>query len=221
MSENEASGGAEAAPSPTQELSALSSDKAFQADFSGSNGRPAQKEAAARKSDLTRVAHGPADEPTPVVPQQVQDGLDATDNVSKAAAEAMIPGASPADYTFTWSNAGEIDRDILQEQNSVAAEGAHAIGASPEYAKATVRALEDMVDRSTGIDPTETDLQEALTRQFSGNADATIAAAKATLAKMPERSRQWALNTATELDADGVAWFVGRLASVHRANTPK
>ena len=36
-----------------------------------------------------------------------------------------------------------------------------------------------------------------------------------------ERSRKWALDAAGQLDASGVAWFVGRLASVHRATVPK
>ena len=214
---------APAPSSPAQEagneLSTLMGNPDFTSDFSGANGRQAQIQARDKKSALTRAAHGPADEPTPVLPERIQEGIDATDNVSKAAAAAMIPGASPADYKFTWSNASETDLGVLQEQNSVAAEGAHAIGASPEYAKATVRALDEMVSRSTGIDPTEASLQDALTRQFGGNSDNTVAAARATLAKMPERSREWALNTASKLDAAGVAWFVGRLASVHRATT--
>ena len=78
-----------------------------------------------------------------------------------------------------------------------------------------------MLTQSSGIDPTEASLQDALARHFGGKADATVNAAKATLAKMPERSRQWALDAAGQLDASGVAWFVGRLASVHRAASPK
>ena len=36
-----------------------------------------------------------------------------------------------------------------------------------------------------------------------------------------EWSREWALEAAAQLDASGVAWFIGRLASVHRATAPK
>ena len=36
-----------------------------------------------------------------------------------------------------------------------------------------------------------------------------------------ERSREWALEAAGQLDVSGVAWFVGRLASVHRATAQK
>ena len=78
-----------------------------------------------------------------------------------------------------------------------------------------------MLTQSSGIDPTEASLQEAITRHFGSKADATVEAARATLAKMPERSRQWALDAAAQLDASGVAWFVGRLASVHRATAQK
>ena len=212
---------APAATSPAQELAALTQDAAFAADFTGENGRAAQVEATARKSALTKAAHGPTDEPAPVLPERVQEGIYAPDNVSKSAAEAMVPGQSHDDYSFVWGNSADIDLDVLQDMNEVAAEAAFEVGASPAYAKATVAGLETMLTQSSGIDPTEASLQEALTRHFGGKADATVEAARATLAKMPERSRQWALDAAGQLDASGVAWFVGRLASVHRATVPK
>lgn len=212
---------APAEQSPVQELAALSTDTAFQADFAGENGRAAQIAASERKSALTKTAHGPADEPAPVLPERVEDGLNAQDNVSKAAAEAMVPGTSPADYSFTWSDAGSIDLDALQDMNTVAAEAAFAVEASPEYAKATIDGLQTMLTQSSGIAPTEASLQDALSRHFGSKADAAVVAAKATLAKMPERSRQWALDAAEQLDASGVAWLVGRLASVHKATAPK
>ena len=211
-------GPASTTPSPAQELAALTQDATFAADFAGENGRAVQIEAAARKSALTKAAHGPADEPAPELPEQVQDGLKAPDNVTKAAAEAMVPGASPNDYQFNWSDAGNIDIDVLQDMTSTAAEAAFEVGASPAYAKATIDGLQTMLTQSSGIAPTEAALQDALTRHFGGNSDTTVEAAKATLAKMPEQSRQWALDAAERLDASGVAWFVGRLASVHRAN---
>ena len=36
-----------------------------------------------------------------------------------------------------------------------------------------------------------------------------------------KRSREWALEADEQLDASGVAWFVGRLSSVHRATAPE
>ena len=222
MSDIEAYDGAEAvAPSPDQELSALSRDVGFQADWDGSNGRPAQIAAVERKSALTKAAHGPADEPAPVLPEAVQAGLDAPDNMSQAAAQAMIPGTSPEDYSFVWEDTANIDLDVLRDMNTTAAEAAFAVGASPEYAKATVVGLNTMLKQSSGITATEASLQDALSRHFGSNADATVEGAKATLAKMPERSRNWAIDTAGQLDASGVAWFVGRLARVHNANTSK
>jgi len=209
------------APSPVQELATLSTDTAFQADFTGENGRAAQIVASERKSALTKIAHGPTDEPAPVLPERIEDGLTAPDNVSKAAAEAMVPGASVSDYSFNWSDAANTDLDVLQDMNATAAEAAFAVGASPAYAKATINGLQTMLTQSSGIEPTESSLQDALTRHFGGNADATVTSAKATLARMPERSRQWALDAAGQLDASGVAWLVGRLASVHKANAPK
>ena len=208
---------AEAAAS---EIASLKTDTAFQADFMGENGRPAQIAASERKSALTKAAHGPADEPAPELPQQVQDGLKAPDNVSKAAAEAMVPGASPNDYQFNWSEAATTDLNVLQDMNATAAEAAFEVGASPSFAKATVDGLQDMMARSTGP-ATEATLEAALQRHFGSNADATVTDAKATLAKMPERARQWVLDATDHLDGDGASWLIGRLASVTKATAPK
>ena len=199
-------------------LETLAADKAWNDDFAGLNGRPAQLAAMELKSATTRAAFDPEPDTAPVLPDAVQAGLDAPDSLSQAAAAAMIPGASPDDYKFKWDNAATSDIETLQAQSSIAADAAFAIGASPEYATATVRALEDMVAKSSGIEATEATLQEALGRQFGANADATVTAAKASLAKMSPEAREWAINSAAKLDASGVAWFVGRLASVQRAN---
>ena len=211
----------EAPAAPAQDLSALTSDKGFQADFNGDNGRPAQVEAVARKSELTKAAYGPTDEAAPVLPEQIQEGLDAPDNVSKMAAQAMVPGQSVDDYKFQWADAATTDIETLQSQNALAAQASLDIGASPEYARATVRGLEDMMARSSGIPPSEEQLNTALSRAFGANANATVEAAKATLAKMSPEARTWAIDAAGELDASAVAWFVGRLASVNRATAPK
>ncbi len=222
MSDIEATGGAEAvAPSPADNLSALSKDADFMSDWDGSNGRPAQIAAVERKSALTKAAHGQADEPAPALPDSVQAGLDAPDAVSQAAAAAMVPGQSAEDYKFNWDDSASIELDTLQDMNTTAADAAFAVGASPEYAKATIDGLQTMLKQSSGIEATEATLQEALSKHFGSNADATVEAAKATLAKMPERSRDWAIDTAGQLDASGVAWFVGRLASIHKANASK
>ena len=184
---NPAEAAAPTASSPVQELATLTQDASFATDFTGENGRAAQVEATARKSALTKAAHGPADEPASVLPERVQEGIDAPDNVSQAAAEAMVPGQSPEDYSFAWGNSADIDLDVLQDMNTTAAEAAFEVGASPAYAKATIDGLQTMLTQSSGIDPTEASLQDALARHFGGKADATVNAAKATLARMPER----------------------------------
>ena len=99
----------------------------------------------------------------------------------------MGPGQSPEDYSFNWSDAATTDLDVLQDMNATAAEAAFAVGASPKYAKATIDGLQTMLTQSSGIDPTEASLQDALARHFGTRADATVNAAKATLARMPER----------------------------------
>ena len=215
----EAAEAAPVTPSPAENLATLTSDAGFQADWSGSNGRPAQIAAVARKSELTKAAHGGGDAAAPVLPERIQEGLDADDGVSRAAAAAMIPGDSPDDYTFQWADAEKTDIETMQEQTTLAAQAAYDIGASPEYARTTVRGLEDMIAKSSGIPPSEEQLTEALTRQFGANADATVEAARASLAKMSPEAREWAINAAGALDASGAAWFTGRLASVHRANS--
>jgi hypothetical protein len=214
-----------AAATPSQsaiaEISGLGRDINFHADWRGDNGRAAQKAAVERKAHLHRQAYGGDDQVAiRQLPTSIEDAMKDPSTASQAAAAAMTPGASPADYSFTWDNSHGIELDMLKDMNSVAAEAAFEVGASPEYAKATVNALQDMITRSTGP-ATDATLQDALSRHFGNNVDATVAAAKATLAKMPERSRAWALGAAAELDGNGVAWFVGRLASVAKVNSPQ
>jgi hypothetical protein len=206
------------APSPAQELTTLTSTASFAADFAGENGRAAQAEASSRKSALTKAVHSPAEEAAPILPEQVQAGLDAPDNLTRAAAAAMVPGQSPDDYSFAWTDAAFSDFETLKADTARAAQAAFDIGASPEYAKATVRGLEDMIGRSQGPAPSPEQQGVALTRCFGSNADTTLEAAKASLAKMSPDARKWAIDAADLLDASGFAWFVGRLASVHKAN---
>jgi hypothetical protein len=208
--------------SAASELSGLQSDADFVADFTGGNGRVAQVEAASRKSALTKLAHGPEEEPAPaVIPPRIEEGLSDQNTITRASSEAMIPGQATTDYSFTWEGAESMDVEALQDMSATAAEAALAVGASPEFTKSTINGLQSMLRQSSGVEPTESTMNEALAKHFGDNADATVTAAKATLALMPERSREWALDTAAKLDATGASWFIGRLASVHKANAPK
>jgi hypothetical protein len=56
---------------------------------------------------------------------------------------------------------------------------------------------------------------------YGANADATVMAAQATMAKMPEAGREWVMAAAQRLDASTLAWLVGRLARVDQVNLPK
>jgi len=73
-------------------------------------------------------------------------------HITRSAAEAMVPGQSPDDYSFVWGNSADIDLDVLQDMNEVAAEAAFEVGASPAYAKVTVAGLETMLTQSSGIE---------------------------------------------------------------------
>ena len=222
MSDMEPTGG-DVAPSPAQELSALSSDAGFQADWDGSNGRPAQIEAVARKSELMKAAHGPADDPAPTLPDAIQTGLDAPDAVSQAAAEAMIPGLSVDDYKFNWQGQGDMELEQLQDMNTVASEAALALGANPHFAQQTIEFMDQQLARPD-IVPVGTNtasVVEILNRRLGADAPATLDAARAAVAKLPERSRDWLFNSMDQLDANGFAWMITRLSSIHKANAPR
>ena len=213
----------EAAPtasSAISEIAALGRDVAFHDDFTGSNGRAAQVAAVERKSALHKQAYGPAPDPVAVLPERVQDGLEAPDAITKQAATAMIPGASPADYKFNWTDAANTDIEALQSQNNLAAEASFAIGASPEYAKATIAGMESMI-ASSRAPATAESLDVALQRSFGANSDATVEAARTALLKMPQPARDWFGRALDKLDAAGATWAIGRLASVTRATTPR
>ena len=214
-----------AEPTPAEaaqaELSTLKTDTAFAEAFVGKRGHEAQRDAIERKTALHQAAYGEPEAAPPALPERIQDALDNQSTVAQAAAQAMTPGQSVDDYSFTWADASTTDLETLQAQNTLAAEAAFDIGASPEYARTTVRTLEDMVARHDGQEPSMEQLQAALSTLYGGNADATVEAAKASLALMSPEARQWAIDAAGRLDAVGVAWFTGRLASVHKANAPK
>ena len=73
-------------------LETLAADKAWQADWSGANGRAAQRAAVTLKSDVTRAAYSPEADTAPALSEKIESGLNAPDAVSQAAAEAMTPG---------------------------------------------------------------------------------------------------------------------------------
>lgn len=216
------------APSPStpaQELAGLSRDPRFHADFSGDNGRPAQLAAMDRKSALTKAAFGPTDAPTNAapLPEQIKEGLASQSPVERAAAEAMIPGQSPADYSFHWRDAANTPFEVLKQQNALAAEAAFAIGANPDYIRTTVKAVEDMLSRSKGDTVTPQSLEDVLVIRYRSKeaAGSVQAHAQAALNKMPEAARKWTQATLRKMDANDAGWFVGRLASINRANAPK
>lgn len=214
------SGEVSSAQAAAGELISLTSSPDFSADFAGTNGRQAQIQARDRKSALTQQVHSRETEaPAPVLPEKIQEGLESPNTIDKAAAQAMTPGQSPADYKFHWNNSSEMEIGDIAAMNEAASTAAFEVGASPEYARATVSHLQTMLSKSSGVEPTDASLQDALTKQFGSNSDATVEAAKATLSKMEPEAREWALDAAGRLDASGVAWFCGRLASVNRANS--
>jgi hypothetical protein len=218
---------ADATPTETAAagLETLAADRDWQADFNGDNGRPAQIAAVKLKSDVTRSAYNPEPDTTPVLPDALSDALkdpNATE-ITKAAAEAMIPGTDASEYLFRWEGAANMDVEQLKDQTAVAAEACMAIGASPAYAAATIQYIDQQLARSDlvpcGDNPDS--VVEVLNQRLGGNADPTIAAAKAVCAQMPERSREWLFSSMDQLDASGFAWMITRLASIHKVNEPK
>ena len=94
-------------------LETLAANKAWQADFDGANGRPAQLAAVKLKSDTTRAAFTSEPDTASALPEKIESGLNSADPIIRAAAEAMRPGESPDDYSFTWSDTSAIGIDDL------------------------------------------------------------------------------------------------------------
>ena len=65
------------------------------------------------------------------------------------------------------------------------------------------------------------DIEDALQRQYGANTEATQENARATLAKMPERSQQMIINALDRMTAADGAWLMGRLATLNKVRTLK
>ena len=225
----EPTGGDVAAPSPvetaTAGLETLAADKAFQADWSGENGRPAQLAAVKLKADTTRAAYNPEPDTAPVLPDALADAVNdpnATE-ATKAMVEGMTPGTQASDYTFRFEGASTMDVEQLQDMTSTAQEAALALGASPSFARATVEYMDQQLARPD-IVPVGTNtasVVEILNKRLGDTAPATLDAARAAVNKLPERSREWLFNGLDRMDANGFAYMITRLASIERANTPR
>ena len=201
-------------------LETLAADKAWQSDFNGDNGRPAQIAAVKLKSETTRAAFAPEADNTPALPDSVQAGLDAPDAISQAAAEAMVPAQDVSEYSFKWENASSMEIGELQNMDTTAKEAAFAIGANPHFARSTIEAMDRQLSKPEGsYTPTTSDaLDDHMRNQFGDQADATLQAAVATMQKMPPDGQKWLQNSLSRLDTSTAAWVVQRLASVQRAN---
>jgi hypothetical protein len=99
----------EVAPSQQEtaraDIGGLMSDKDFQANYNGDNGRKAQVAAVAQKSALHETAYSdtPAEIAAPL-PDAIQDGLDSQDDLSQAMAESLKPAEDIGDYNFVFAN---------------------------------------------------------------------------------------------------------------------
>ena len=100
-------------------------------------------------------------------------------------------------------------------------ETAFAVKANPQFARATLEAMDKQLSKPEGsYTPTTADaLDSHLKAQLGGKADATLAAALATFEKMPAAGQAWLQNSLSRLDTSTAAWVVGRMASIHRANS--
>jgi len=131
-------------------LETLAADKAWQADFNGDNGRPAQRAAVKLKSDTTRAAFTSEPYTASTLPEKIENGLNAPDAITKAAAEAMTPATSADDFTFKWENAAGREIGELQSMDKLAKETALAVKANPAFARATLEAMDRQLSKPEG-----------------------------------------------------------------------
>jgi hypothetical protein len=201
MTDIDGTGTAEAAAlSPvetaTAGLETLSADKAWQSDFNGDNGRSAQLSAVKFKSNVVHAAFNPEVDTAFVLLDQMADGLEAFDAVSRAAAEAMIPATSTNDFAFKWEVAADMKISGLQNLNTLAKEIAFAVNANPHFARATIEMIDHQLSKLDGsYAPTnDVDLTDHLRAQLGNQADATLQSALAAFQKMPPDSQAWFQN---------------------------
>ena len=105
--------------------------------------------------------------------------------------------------------------------DALAKETAFAVKANPQFARATLEAMDKQLSKPEGsYTPTTADaLDRHLQTQLGDKADATLAAALATFELMPPDGQAWLQNSLSRLDTSTAAWVVGRMASIHRANS--
>ena len=225
MTENTDAPAVESTPaeSAAGEIATLSSDQAFLDDFAGRNGNAAQVAAAGRKRSLHEIAYGPAPEAEPVLPERVADALEDQSAINQAAGEAMTPATDPAEYRFSFENQDAMDFSDLQALDAIARSTCAAIAAPPEYAAATVRAVDAALTKRGADAPplTPDDLTEALDKMHGARAAEVTDNANAILAKMAPTEREWVQSALRRLDPATAAWLSGRLASVFKSQQPK
>jgi hypothetical protein len=227
MSEEVSETGAAEQPAPSMqeaakvEVGSLLSDKDFQADFSGANGRKAQVAAVAQKRALHETAFSEtAPEQAAPLPEAIQDGLDAQDDLSQAYADSLKPAEDISDYNFTFANQADMEFEDVAQMHTVAAEAAMSIGANSHFAQETVKMLDTQLARQDNV-PSEGDIEgneAALTSMYGDNAESILDAADAAFNKMPENAQAWLEASLNGVDSSTRAWAIGRLARTYQAN---
>ena len=201
------------APSPSEAVASLQADATWSADFSGANGRQAQKAAMEQKTAVLK----PAEDNAPAVPEHLREAME--NSTTRPFAEARIPASDPSEYKFTFSDAENFEHS--QELTSLAQETAFAIGANPQFAQATVSHIQDRLGRvpeGGSVDSNPGSFDAAIASRYGDKAADTISAAEAALNAMPPEGKAWVQNTLKALDADTATWVVGRLASTGRSH---
>jgi hypothetical protein len=225
MSEEITETGAAEQPAPTAQQEAkadiggLMSNKEFAADFSGANGRPAQVAAMAQKSQLHQQAYSDTTpEQGPPLPEAIQDGLDAQDDMSQAMAEALTPATSVEEFKFNLIGQNEMELTDLANVHATIADAAMSIGANNKFAKQTIEHVDATLARQD-ITPSDADgVVDAMNTQFGEQAHATVENAKAALARMEPNAQEMVKDALDGLDNHTAAWLVGRLARTYQAN---
>ena len=207
--------------SPIASLTALQRSPEFHADWSGNNGRAAQKEAVERKSALLKTLHGAPETYAAPIPEQLADAMDSSNDIIKETAAGMVPASNPSEYSFKFEGVEAMELQDIAELNELAAETAFSAGASVAYGKSTIEAVDRALAKSDGTPPSVGDLETAMSRQYGDRLPEIQASARATIARMPERSQKWVTSIMERLPASDGAFLLGRLASINRAAGPR
>jgi hypothetical protein len=176
-------------------LDGLNANEKWRADFSGENGREAQRHAVAHKAQVVQQSE-----------------------VWTEPANTSTEGLTPGDYKFQFEGTRTMAPEVYAAMHKEVSEIAHALGADPHAAKATVEYLDQfMLNNPNAEPPADAETFKKAINQRFGADNTVIEDAKRAVLNIPEGpGRQRLLNAFDRLDTNTSLLLIGKLAGLGR-----